>query len=644
CYTGENHLVIRWGDKQLTWSGTLKRRVSEQTVATPFRLAVGKLDSDALDDVVVLAGSETLIFRGAKGLELAPMLRLPNTSDRFAHVWTRDLDGDGRLDLLMLDGGQDDPDRPLVARFQDARGKFGPEHRLALSDIRAIEVADADDKPGAEILSIDQNAGRAQIHQVIRRDEQSDAPTSSLVQFGFGPGAASGRGRHLATGDVNGDGLADVVVVNGESARMSVYLQDAESGLGAPLHFPGLTGIRGIRLADLDGDGRADLVLASEREKVIALSRWRNDRLTFPASLPTTDTPMAVCLADFDGAGQLDVAYISSERASTFGRGSYSLRKLSFDRDDGWQAGDFNGAETVELTGLRAAPSEMIAMDADRDGRSDLMIIAQNSPALFLATDPRGAPKIAESASSNRLGIVSPGEVTVAKLDGQAILIAQRNFARRVKLNLEGQWEVADQFNAASPTAKIVGVAALDLDDDDEAEIVLVDTGTKQLRFLKKQDGVYRAWKQLEIGPFGYQSLEVGDFNGDERDDLLLFSPTKFGVVFAGGSGPALRRLGGFETKMPEARLSDLVLGDLGGGGEPEIALIDANKKRVELITSRKGEWRSALRFPIIETSQFNAGGGLNPRETIIADVTGDGLDDLIFIAHDRVLLYPQDP
>jgi hypothetical protein len=32
------------------------------------------------------------------------------------------------------------------------------------------------------------------------------------------------------------------------------------------------------------------------------------------------------------------------------------------------------------------------------------------------------------------------------------------------------------------------------------------------------------------------------------------------------------------------------------------------------------------------------------PREAAVADITGDGKNDLIVLVHDRVLVYPQEP
>ena len=40
----------------------------------------------------------------------------------------------------------------------------------------------------------------------------------------------------------------------------------------------------------------------------------------------------------------------------------------------------------------------------------------------------------------------------------------------------------------------------------------------------------------------------------------------------------------------------------------------------------------------MVSTTTFRVG------EAIIADVTGDNLNDLVLLIHDRILVYPQDP
>lgn len=636
AYIGENQLYIRHntGDD---WKDVHKLRLTDGSLPTSWQITAGDLEGDGKLDIVALGNNETLICRGTAG-KPSKLERLSNSSGNIAFVWALDINGDRRSDLIYWTS--EEGPSPIIVRLQDATGRFGPEYRLTMPIPRAVDFADLDGKPGVELLSLEKNTGRMRVFRMEPSDENSESPTSPLVQFGFGR-SEGGRSRLLTTGDINGDGRLDVLVADGDAGLMTVYLQDPKSGLTEGVTFPGLTGLRGVVLADVDGDKKAEVFLASEREKVVAMSRWRDERLTFPEALPSADPPMAICLADFEGMGRLDLAYIASKRAAT-GRGDYVLRKLVFDRNEGWKAGDFAGQTEVALEGLRSAPAELMATDADRDGRDDLIILSSNSPAMFLLTDGRGQPQIMQANTSDRLGNIGPGQFTVGNLDGPAMLVSQRNFARRVALDMNNQWSVVDQYNAESPSATIAGTAIIDLDGDKQAEIVLVDTGTKRLRFLKKEDGVYRAWKELEIGYFGYKSLAVGDFNSDGKDDLLLFAADKFGIAYTGQSGPVLTEINAFESKVKDARLQDLVQGDLGGGEEPEIALLDGQENRVQIISLRDETWQSALTFKVFETGPNQSGGG-EPRESMIADVTGDGLDDLLLLVQDRILLFPQD-
>lgn len=639
AYTGENFLILLLGNENNTWTNKREIRLSDTIVPTSWRMSVGDLDEDGRDDIAILGPAQTLIVRGSGNNRFEEIERLPSTTDSFDFVWSRDLDGDKRPDLVLWNGSADE--YPLTVHFQDARGKFGPEYRLKMPIPRAVDVLDLDGKPGAEILSIESNTGRVRIFQLDTSPSEIAPPTSPLVQFGFGRGS-SGRDRLMAAGDLNGDELQDVIIVDGDEAVMRVYLQDPESGVNQPLEFPGLTGVRAVATTDVDNDGREEVVVASEREKMIGLSRWRDGRLSFPQSLPTKDPPLALCFADFEGNGRHDIAYVSTRRSESGSR-EYVLRKLTFDRNNGWEASNFNGMEEVVLEDMRSAPAEMLSLDADRDGRSDLLILSSSGPALFLGTNALGVPQAAEKSTYERLGDVSPGQISLGQLDGSAILMAQKKFTRRVGLDPMGRWTVLDQYNADSPNASIVGSAILDLNDDNQNEIVLVDTGSKRLRFLQKEDGLYRPWKELDIGPFIFKSLTVADFNNDQVEDLLLFGPDKFGIAFTGMSAPELREIGSFESQLKDQSMGDLIQGDLGGDKAPEIVLLDIEKNRIEIIAERDGNWKSALSFKVFEADPSRSGGG-EPRQALAADVTGDGLQDLLLLCHDRILLYPQDP
>ena len=65
----------------------------------------------------------------------------------------------------------------------------------------------------------------------------------------------------------------------------------------------------------------------------------------------------------------------------------------------------------------------------------------------------------------------------------------------------------------------------------------------------------------------------------------------------------------------------------------------------MEILRPAGGDLARALYWKLFEEKNFDGegGGGLEPREAAIADVTGDGRNDLILLVHDRVLIYPQD-
>ncbi len=50
-------------------------------------------------------------------------------------------------------------------------------------------------------------------------------------------------------------------------------------------------------------------------------------------------------------------------------------------------------------------------------------------------------------------------------------------------------------------------------------------------------------------------------------------------------------------------------------------------------------------RWQVFEQKTFRGRGGDmgEPREATVADVTGDGKNDLIVLVHDRILVYPQE-
>ena len=612
--------------------------VSGEAVESGTALTAGDLNRDGRDDLALLGANElTVVYQDAKG-KLGEPERLPHTASNPRMLRAVDLDGDGGDDLVILDSGTDDP---LRVRFSAEGGKLGPEQRFHVENPRAIAFGKIDGRPGSEFLTIENQSNRAKVLTLDDAPVDDAGQRGRLIFYPLPQGDA--RNRSLALGDLDGDGKADVVVTDPANARFLVYRQSGKTGLGSGQTFPGLVGGRTVRLADLDGDGKAEVYVLSEQEKQIGRSVLAGGRLTFPTPLPLSGEPVALDVADLDGDKTPEILYVS--RARNNGNDEFTLRAVRREKSGTFIPFRWGQDDAVPLKGLPGVPPALRVVDVNRDGQPDMLIFNSFGPPTLLLGRSGGEPPAAAGGALGPLAGVSPTGLTIADLNGPALIVAQNTFARNLFLDKDGRWEVKDQYDTDRGSAQVVGAAALDTDGDGRKEIVLLDKSSKSLLFLDLKDGVYRPGGSLSIGSIDFQGMHVADLDGDGRDDLLVAGTDRFGVVITGRKGQRFKPLASYESNRPEARLNDLIAGDLNNDGHPDIVLIDTAEHFVEIVTyAGQADLTRAISFKVFERKSFRGGGDpMEPRDLAVGDVDGDGRQDLVLIVHDRVLVYRQD-
>jgi hypothetical protein len=230
-------------------------------------------------------------------------------------------------------------------------------------------------------------------------------------------------------------------------------------------------------------------------------------------------------------------------------------------------------------------------------------------------------------------------------LNGPALIVAQNTFARQIQLDSKGQWQIKAQFNSGRSSAVIQGAAALDIDGDGKKEIALLDRTSKSLLFLSQKDGVYRPGGTLAVGSLNFEGLRVADLDGDGRDDLLIAGSDRFGVLQTGTKRQRLNTIASYESKRNEARLSDLATGDVNGDGVPDVVFTDVAEQMLEIATyAGEKDLLHAITFKVFERKIFRGvGDTVEPRDLVLGDVDGDGREDVVLIAHDRIVVLRQD-
>jgi hypothetical protein len=213
-----------------------------------------------------------------------------------------DVDGDGTLDLVIVNGG---------------------------SAIRST-------RPALGVL-----AGRA--------DRTFAAPSWRTITAEPEP-----MGHDLVIADVDGDGQAEAVVASSLRSHATLHALSPRGPAksAAPIRFGSGTSSQGLAVADLDGDGHADLVAALWGQDVVVVAFGGGSRRL---SLPTGASPRDLVLADLDGDGHLDLAVA--------GDGSIAVMLAGADR----------GFARRKVIKVGRALRALVAADLDGDGLADLV-------------------------------------------------------------------------------------------------------------------------------------------------------------------------------------------------------------------------------------------------------------------------------
>ncbi|TPG64577.1 FG-GAP-like repeat-containing protein [Hymenobacter nivis] len=329
----------------------------------------------------------------------------------------------------------------------------------------------------------------------------------------FGPMATypvSGANNFVATGDLNSDGVLDLVSTS--NYNVNVLLGQAAGGFAAAVAYP-VGGINEeVALADVNHDGKLDVVLASGPN-------------------------VRVLLGTGSGTLKAASAYPNGAYANNAPSNSYSLKLYDVTRDGvldavtttvntqvsvlpGIAAGTFDAASTYEAGSHQRGLS---VADFNHDGFADLAISEtdQNNVYVLLGQATGFAKPV-----SYPVGQVSPFiETADLNRDGQLDIIVSGFSATGVKVltgNANGTFNAAVAYQATATSTFLSGLTVGDVNGDGYPDVLVGDFNQGKVYVLPgSATGALGAAVALSVGAGAYD-IALADINRDNRLDLVV--------------------------------------------------------------------------------------------------------------------------
>lgn len=520
-----------------TGDGTWGPVVSYDAPGSPFLVVTGDMTGDRAPDFATLsyAGSVMLYAnRGDGSFNAGIAVATAYATSTSISLDAADFDTDGVTDLLFVapDG------RSTTILLARGNGTFVTRTIAPTGVLHYVAYAADVDGTGATDVIIDAEIAGGTFQFIYTNDGNAGFTAASQVPV---------RGRPV-TADLDHDGKPELI-----QARYSARALAVSRGLGGGRFLAGeavqseyTEGIAGrskgrrVSAADIDGDGRADLIGINNNDTFSWL-RSNGDGTFRSPSTHSVASPSIAIAGDINGDSRNDVIVFSS-----------TTRTISAFLNQG--GGSF-GAPVVTATPDAAGLFiDIRVVDVTSDGRADIVLTENASVHVFRAAGD------GMFVSTARLPVdaVVAGDSVVADFDR------------------DGRIDIISTWSAGSGGAQFAKGAG---------------------------DGTFAPAVRIET-PLNGQRAATGDLNRDGRPDVVrtfsnALSPTADAVIVLLGNGD-----GTFRSTVYQERAGGpgaVTIGDIDADGFPDVVTVNFTSGDVSVYRGDgTGALQSAVRYSVV--------------------------------------------
>jgi hypothetical protein len=616
--------------------------------ASSFAVVTGDFNGDGKTDIVVTAQDGVyeayILLNNGDGTFAAPVGLGPQKLG--TAIIAADFNGDGRLDLAVAQGGCC-ATNSIDVFLGNGNGTFANpvSYAIGLEPPNGV----------GPFLAAGNVLGHGKLSLVMTGTDPSSGAQVNALLAGNGDGTFIGEpikfghgGNALALGDMNNDGITDVVVVNYVYGSLDVLLSQGDGAFedaGEYLGFPDPTG---VAVGDFNNDGVLDVAVSNgtnnyynfvyEGGPYYVAILLGNGGGTLGAAVNyqagtgigtnffSGSFPLMITTADINGDGNLDLVVAGTDVCILLGNGDGSFQyPLGFDAGyapDGAlfpAVADFNGDQKPDIASVvgNYGSTSYLNLLFNLGGAQMQAppVLNVHPPYLNPVTLGIATLVTADFNKDGRADIATGvyGYVDVYRFGYVDVFLGTGN----------GQFALPPGAYPVPGGAGPQAIAAGDFNGDSNTDLMVVDTAGYIDFFAGNGDGTFQAATQVFNG--GELALAAGDLNGDGKLDLVTLGfdsnqNMSAIVLFGNGDGtfqpPAYYAIGSQLVYYSGA----IVIADFNNDTKLDIAVANgADNTVIALINQGNGTFTG---LPPITV-------GVDPDGITAADFNHDGNQDL---------------
>jgi hypothetical protein len=508
--------------------------------------------------------------------------RIPLAVDPYG-IATGDLNGDGRNDIVWIERPAYPGPPILHVLLAAANGQYTSAPDLSLpfypTFIHCI-IEDVTGDKRNDLICVGASINYTDVF-LLAYPGRGDGTFGPLVQTKVTAQPTFSNPILARAGDLNSDGVSDVIVMNAYYSGILPYLSDGQGGFKPAASFQGSFNFSVPTVADLNGDGKLDVLWPTGPRVDLG-----NGDGTFSAIAQYDPGYLSNCaFGDVDGDGHLDAACTWYDNGNIDGQIHLTVlhgnRDGSFDKTPLFTRIFGNGGDEYE--GIPTIISPVLVADLNGDGYADIVSLSGDGYCVLLGGPNvtwNGPPQQFVAASwQSEGGIFDIYGVSIADMNGDGL----PDIVAIGPNGLYITYAQRDGTLSSAPATELdnVSTSATLVDVNGDGNVDVVSAGDTALKLsLGRGDGTFGLPQPITIsGNFGnalYARGRVisGDFNGDGKQDLLATGnvavyTTQNYILFGHGDGT-------FDAPAPIS-ISLGKVADLNNDGRSDVISIQVN-------------------------------------------------------------------